>query len=116
MVKRTSILLAVMVLLMGCQGKQKEAKQIPVSAFVKMYVTALREDVLMKQYHNPEAFPDSSLDRILKTYDISVYDFKYMQNYTANDPAKKSEFDSLLKQAIETETLKSLNEKEIEKN
>lgn len=113
---RTAILLATLMFCFGCQSKQKDAKELPMDVYVKAYVTALREDELMKQYQRPEAFPDSSLDRVLRAVAVSAHDFKFTQSAAAHDPEKRNKLDSLLRQAIEVETLKSLNEKETEKN
>lgn len=69
----------------------------------------------MKQFQRPEAFPDSSLDRVLKSLAVNAGDFKFTQNVVNKDPMRKDALDSLIRQAIEAETLKSLNEKETEK-
>ncbi len=103
-------------LLSGCQPKSKEAKALPVDAVVTMYIAALQEDGLMKTYGRPEAFPDTSLDRILKEFGTTSADFKKALMHLKKDPVSHASLDSLLKKAIETETLRSLNEKETEKN
>ena len=116
MLPRTAIMLGALIFYFGCQSKQKEAKELPPDLYVKAYVSALREDHLMKQFLRPEAFPDSSLDRVLKSLDVNTGDFKFTQNVVNKDPMRKDALDSLIRQAIEAETLKSLNEKETEKN
>jgi hypothetical protein len=113
---RTAILLTTLMFCFGCQSKQKDAKELPMDVYVKAYVTALREDHLMKQFQRPEAFPDSSLDRVLRTLGVNAGDFKFTQDAVNKDPMRKNALDSLIRQAIEAETLKSLNEKETEKN
>lgn len=101
---------------LGCQPKEKGAKELPPDLYVKAYVSALQEDLLMKQFQRPEAFPDSSLDRVLKTLSVNAHDFKFTQDAVNKDPKRKGAVDSLIRQAIEAETLKNLNEKETEKN
>jgi hypothetical protein len=87
-----------------------------MDSFVKMYITALREDALAKQYGAPESFPDSSLDRVLEPFSVTPADFKSVHEKFKKDPVQKNILDSLIKQAIQAETMKSLNEKENEKN
>ncbi|MBL7960781.1 hypothetical protein JNL27_11140 [bacterium] len=116
MSKKIMFGLIVLIMLLGCQSKQKNAREIPLDSFVKMYVSALREDSLMKQYQKPESYPEPALDSIGKMYGFSSIDFKHTYRAIAVDPVKKVALDSLLKQAIEAEAMKSLNEKEIEKN
>lgn len=116
MFSRTAIILGALIFSLSCQSKQKAAKELPMDLYVKAYVSALREDHLMKQFHRPEAFPDSSLDRVLNIVGVTVNDFKFTQDAVNKDPMRKNTLDSLIRQAIEAETLKSLNEKETEKN
>jgi pantothenate kinase len=114
--KKPVILFLALVTLLSCQTKTEPIKSIPMDSFVKMYITALREDALAKQYGAPESFPDSSLDRVLKPFSVTPADFKSVHEKFKKDPVQKNVLDSLIKQAIQTETMKSLNEKENEKN
>ena len=114
--KKPVILFLALFTFFSCQTKTEPTKNIPMDSFVKMYITALREEALAKQYGTPESFPDSSLERILKPFAATPADFKNVYEKLKNDPAHKRELDSLLKRAIEAETMKSLNEKENEKN
>lgn len=116
MLQKTMILLTAIIFLFACRAKQKEAQEIPMDTFVKMYVSVLKEDSLMKQYQKPEALPDSILNAIIKVYSFSSQDFRNTQNVFNSNPAKKNELENMLKQAIEAEAMKSLNEKETEKN
>lgn len=116
MFKKIIILLTAMLVFFGCQVKQKEAQEIPMNTFVKIYVSALRVDSLMNQYQKPESFPDAVLNTICKSHNFSSQDFKHTHNVFNSNSAKKIELDSLLKQAIEAETMKSLNGKETENN
>lgn len=109
MSKPITIVLTALVLILSCQSRQKEAKEIPMDTFVKMYVSALRVDSLMKQYQRPEMFPDQELKLIFEKHDFSSRDFKFTYNVLTRTPDKKKELDSLLKAAIEAETMKSLN-------
>lgn len=110
------LILIVLSMVLGCQSKQKPGKEIPTNAYVKIYVSALKEDSLLKVFQKPELFSDPALDVLCKKFEFSSADFKYTHALIGKDPARTLEVDSLLKQAIEAETMKSLNDKEPEKN
>jgi hypothetical protein len=107
--KKSMFVLAALIMFLGCQSKPKDAQQIPMDTFVKMYVSALREDSLMKRYQKPESFPDPALDLIFKKYDFASQDFKLTHYVLTGTPTKKIELDSLMKLAIEVETMKCLH-------
>ncbi|MCB0832327.1 MAG: hypothetical protein KDC45_02580 [Bacteroidetes bacterium] len=78
----------------------------------RMYVAALEVDSLKNKYELPERYPTGALMEIGKPFEINGEEFKNTLGAIERDPAAKAKFDSLVVQAIEEATIRSINEKD----
>jgi hypothetical protein len=104
----TGLLVMHALLWVGCEPKPKE---IPMEAFVKIFLKMAGDENFIKKYQKPEDAPGDELKKFTESFGYSGADFKFTMAQINKDEQKKKQFNDLSTQAMLEEAMKSLDDK-----
>ncbi|MBX7151485.1 hypothetical protein K1X84_07580 [bacterium] len=99
------------IMALGWSGCAQKPKEIPMDAFVKIFLKMAGDEVFIKKYQRPEDAPIDEIEKFTQPLGYTGADFKHTMAEINKNDEKKKQFNDISTQAIMEEAMKSLDEK-----